>query len=502
MKNYLSKLNFSGKLNLYKVEKKFVYIGIIIVFILLNYLISNLSFKVDFSNGKAYTLSGSTVKIIKNLDDIVNIKFFISSDLPIKLNPAKNDVEDLLKEYVRNSNGKINVIVADPKKDASYQQEAKDFSIPELQFSQLENDKYAVTSVYFGIGINYGDKKDAIPQATDLGGLEYNLTSSIYKLTNKNLPKLGIIGETADPSTQQDNISLLRKVLSQQFETTDLSLADGNSLKNYGALLAFDKGIEIGSSEEQVIENYLQKDKGKLILFSDGVNIPNDLSQVTPSQSGLSKLAERYGIKINKDLILSTSAEYVNFGDSMISFPVVYPFWLKTNNFNEKKSYFSNFNSLTYPWASSLTVSKKSGYKTEELVNSTDKSWHQESNFDLNPQSIVLPKSSEFKKYVLTAESTADNGSVLISIPSSRFVEDQYLSSSTGNIDLILNILSELASGGALSGIRQRAVSLYPVPDLPQAGKDLFKYGNILFLPILVGVFGALRLYGRRSVKK
>jgi len=83
-------------------------------------------------------------------------------------------------------------------------------------------------------------------------------------------------------------------------------------------------------------------------------------------------------------------------------------------------------------------------------------------------------------------------------IPSSRFVLEKYFSKNSGNLELVLNIVNDFASSGALSGIRQRQISFYPLPDLNDQMKDLFKYSNIFLLPLVFVIYGAVRLIKRK----
>ena len=117
-------------------EKPSVFALSVIVFVALNILIRQVPIRYDASQNSAYTLSQSSKKIIKSLDDIVTIKFFVSSDVPTRLLPLKTDVVDFLKEYER-YNGKIVVKIMDPKVDKEAMSDAEDYGIPPLQFSEI-----------------------------------------------------------------------------------------------------------------------------------------------------------------------------------------------------------------------------------------------------------------------------------------------------------------------------------------------------------------------------
>lgn len=490
----LNKINIVKLLKLNVFERPSIILFTLTIFVVFNLLLSSISLRLDLSKGQAYTLSPSTKKILKNLNDIVNIKFFVSSDLPTRLLPLKTEVIDLLNEYKKQGYGKTIVKTIDPKKDEQAASDAKQAGIPELQFSQLEKDKYAVSTAYFGISLNYGDKKDVIPHATETNNLEYNLTSIIYKLTRNELIKIGLIGLN---NAQADPISFFKKIISQQFNYQSVLLNE--NIKNIDpkikALILFDDKTKYSDKQISLIKNYLAKGGGA-IFFIDGVSVEDNLS-AAPADFNLFSLTGDYGININKNLVLSTSAELVNFGNETVQFLTPYPFWLKTNSFNSKSSYFANVNQLTFPWTSSIILTKKKNIKVTELVKTSAKSWQQKDSFILNPQAIPNPQSKDLKQFLVAAEAQEKNTRIVV-IPDSRFIQDRYLNQGSGNIEFVLNLLNDLVSQGALAGIRSRAVSFYPLPDLSDSQKDIFKYTNILLLPIIFGIYGGIRLIQRK----
>ena len=501
----IKKFNLVKFLRLNKAERQLIILVSLAIFVVFNFLLSPVSWRLDLSNGKAYTLSPSTKNILRNLDDIINIKFFVSSDLPTRFLPLKSDVIDFLNEYKNQSESKVVVKILDPKKDEQALNQAKEAGIPELQFSQIEQDKYAVSAVYFGIAVAYGEKKEIIPQATDLESLEYNLTAAIYKLTKKNLDKIAIVGKQESFDPAQDDLATLKKVLRQQFSLSFLDISSESNVKKidstYKSVLIFDDNKkEFSSDEINEIRDYLNN-KGTAVFFIDGVWVLDNL-QTAEAKNNLFGLLRDWGVDVNKNLVLSGSAEMVNFGNNQVQFFSVYPFWIKTDQFNQKLGFFSNINQLTFPWVSSLGLISRNNIETTELVKSTQKSWTQDGSstggFVLDPQKIPQPNAETLKEFVVVAQAKSKQGGQVIVIPSSRFIQERYLSRSSSNLEFVLNILDNLASGGALSGIRQRAVNLYPLPELSERQKDIFKYLNILLLPGFFALFGLVKLTKRR----
>lgn len=497
------KLNIIRSLKLLKVQRRIIFVLSFVVFVIINSMLAPLAFRLDLSSGKAYTLSPSTKKLVSTLDEVVTLRFFASSELPSRLIPLKSEVNDLLSEYKRAGGSKINVKQLDPKKDTKAAEEASKYGVPELQFSQIERDKYAVTASQFGIVLSYGDKQEVIPQVTDIDSLEYNLSAAIYKMTRKELPKIGLMGYPAEMAfnPQEDQLRSIRTVLGQQFtvEAVDVSTASAVTKldPSFKALIVLDNTTKQYDSQEIAAIKDFIRNKGSVLAFVDGVWIADRLT-TTPPQHGLVPLLKDYGITINNDLLLSTTAELVNFGNQSVQFMVPYPFWLKTNNFNEKLSYFSNVSQLTFPWVSSISINKKSGMEVDEIIKTTKQSWQQKEPFTLNPQTIPEPKESDLKEFTIGALARVHGQGQIIVLPSSRFILERFLSRNSGNIALTVNILNDVASGGALSGITQRAVKFYPIPDIPESQKDLFKYLNALFLPLTISLYGAFRLLRRR----
>ncbi|MDH7476078.1 MAG: GldG family protein [Microgenomates group bacterium] len=481
-----------------QLKKSTIYLLLIFLFIIINFLMSAVSFRLDFSQGQAYTLSSATKKILKKLDQPVQIKFFVSSDLPTRFLPLKTETNELLNEYKKEGRGKISISIIDPKKDNKAQEEAQQAGIPEVRFSQLEKDKYAVANAYFGIAINYKDKKEILPQVTDVENLEYNLTAAIYKLSRKETPKIGILGQSQVFDINNDPLYTLKKVLSQQFEVDFPEKID----TNHQAFLIFDDNQKEYKQEEiDEIKKYLEK--GKVIFFIDGVWVSEQL-MTSEAKHNLFSLLKELGVGLEKNLILSSAAELVNFGYGNTRYFVPYPFWFRTNNFNKKISYFNNINQITYPWVSSLSLLKSENFKIEAIIKTNDQSWQEKQSTEsasivLDPQGIRKPNNNELKEFIVGADIKNKNGGEAIVIPCSRFVLERYLSQNSDNLELVLNMVNDLASEGALTGIKARAVNFYPLPELTENQKDIFKYLNTLLLPLLFAIYGILRINLRKD---
>ncbi|HRN70165.1 MAG TPA: GldG family protein [Candidatus Woesebacteria bacterium] len=511
----LQKANIVRWLGLDRYKMQIIIIGAIALFVVTNIALMPVSLRLDLSKGKAYTLSGSTKKIVSNLKDPVTITFFVSSDLPTRLHSLRRDVVDLLQEYDR-ANGKVDITIVDPKTDTKAAQKAQEAGIQELQFSQLQQDSYALNNFYFGILISYKDQKEALPQATDLGSLEYNITSAIYKLTNDSLPKVAIAGQQPQIIPQLPSaLGTFTTVAERQFGIEFITppeqapAAEGeptptpvpmNLTNDFKALLVFDKDTgDYSDTEIAQFKDYIAK-KGNVIFFVDGLEIDPRQLTAAAGESKLVQLIKEYGIEVQPNLVLSENSELINAGNQSFTVYLPYPFWITTNNVNQDVSYVSNVNQLSYLWASSLNLNNKINNTTvRQIVSSTPQSWVQSNNFVLNPQQIAPATETQYKESVLTAESVNENRGKVMVISSARFITDEFQSRAANNLEFVLNVLNDYASEGALSGIRQRQIDIYPLPNIPPQMQQIFKYGNILVLPGIFALYGVYRLMKRNK---
>ena len=462
-----------------------------------NLLIVSIPVRLDLSRGKAYSLSASTTKILRTLKDPVEITFFLSDNIPSSFLTTKNQVNDLLTEYRRNSS-KISLRYIDPRKaskDAA--SVAQEYGVQETQFSSLESDQYAVAAGYFSLGIKVKDSKVAI-QRVDPANLEYNISSIIFKLSQDTESKIGLVGvapafAAAMGQPQSESMQYLEQILTQQFAIggSDLTNID----EDIKTIILLD-GQSTPLTEESVtgLKKYLDKG-GKVIAFTSNLEIGESMIAAS-RESKLKPILDSYGITVNEDMVLSNQAEIVNFGSDIFN-RGKYPFWLMTNVFNPDASYTANVNYLMFPWTSSITLKRVPSITQKEIVRATKQSWVRSGAVDVRPESITVPQTSELKQPLLIAyaKDTRTNGEIMV-IPSTRFVQDSFLGRS-GNLEFVVNLVNEFASNGALSGIRSRSIAALPLPVLEPNTKDIYKWANVLLLPALLGLWGIYRLRKR-----
>lgn len=474
------------------IPQRLLTIIILSICVVINLPIRQISLRLDLSNGQAYSISSASKKIVNKLSKPIVITFFTSKNIPSPLLSVRQEIDDFLKEYsAQTGRKKISYILKNPDNDTKAQQELQNYNIPRLQFSQQDQDQFALQNAYFGIGIAYDKKYASLPQVTDIRDLEYNLSSVLYKLSNSSLPKVGVMGQS-DGLTQ---LQSLVTVSQSQFSIEETASARAE----FKTVIVFGTDAKQYTQEEvEQMQQYI-KDGGTVLFFVDGVTV-NESLVTQEAAHGLFGLLRSMGVELNKNLVLSKAAELVSFGvsdSSQGSLPTVLPYsyWIKTNEF-AKQSVFSNVTALVFPWSSSVEVSKNKGV----LVKSEPQSWVETKDYDLNPQTKLAPKKVREQAFPLVVSGTYGKGKFIV-IPSSRFVQDGFLSRTNDNMELVMNILSEYTSGGVLSGIRSRSVEYYPLPPLAEPIKNVVKYFQIFAGPVVFALLGLAILIKRSRSK-
>jgi len=506
-----ARINLIQMLGLYRFKTNAIIVTSVVIFLVSNMVLSYVSLRLDLSKGKAYTLSNATKKMVKELKTSAEIKFYVSNNLPARLQPLKREVVDILREYERSSGNVILTIVEfNPDQDVTIAEEAQGLGITPVPIREQAQSEVSLTEIYFGLEISYNDKKSVLAQSLDVENFEYNVTSAIYQMTRETLPKVAVMGIPDSFNPQQDALGIFKQVTGRLFDVqiiTTPQLFDQEELNTEEEPFTIDPDVDslvvidapstdFTKAELAEIEKYATK--GNVIFMLNGITLEDTLT-TGAGEAGLIDLVKKYGISVEPNLILSGRSEFVNLGGGGFSLLVPYPLWIWTSDFSSEESLFTGVGRVTFPWASTVTAKERNGYTPREIIYSGKESWEQTGTFILDPQKIEDPGQEELKVFPLAVESTKKDAGKIMVLGSARFILSNYLSRESHNLEFILNVLGDYASDGALSGISSRAVNLYPLPELPENVQEFYKYANIIVLPGIFALYGMWRLWKRNQ---
>ena len=193
-----------------------------IALVLLNLIARNWYDRYDLTDTKMYSLSSSTKQVIKRIDDLLNIKVYFSDNLPGEYGNNRRYLQDILEEYAAISKGNIRFEFYVPDTDEELEQEAQKSGVQPVQLQVIEKDEAVVKKVFMGVAIYFEDQREVIPVVLSTTGLEYEITTRIKKLVEKNKAFVGIINTGVDgPQT-----TTLSQILRQRYEVRSIDISN------------------------------------------------------------------------------------------------------------------------------------------------------------------------------------------------------------------------------------------------------------------------------------
>ncbi len=454
--------------------------------------------RIDLTENRKYTLSHTTRKVLKELDDIVRLKVYVSSRLPAEMLPIKQDVMDILEEYRQAAAGKIKIEVLDPSRSREIEMEASASGVTPVQMNVYEKDQLRVIKGYFGIVLSYKDRKETIPFVKSASNLEYELTYRLMRLERGKSMKVGLLFPSGIKI--REKYSNLMDVLEK---TYNVVVIPDTQFIPVDVLIAGDIG-RYKDTTLSILKQYIERDVPTVIMAS-GVELPeNSLFGRMLPEDRFSPF-KKYGFEIKRNIVMDRSCELAPFRAQFFVVERPYYPWLRILPQNMDKDFkpVRGIKMLMLPWASSIDTFKKENVKFTPLFTTTEYAWEDTLGMILSPDYITIPEDKGlFKKFLMgvSIEGKLDDGKnfKVTVIGNSRFVEDKFVGVYTSNLVFLANLIDLYALGGGLSDIRIKQDLLRPIKPLSYKQRLLIKYLNVFGVPILIILFGIVYNVRRR----
>ncbi len=213
--------------------------ALVLIAFLANWLIALTSFGTkgaDFTADQVHTLSKGTKSILAKLDAPLTIRYYASRKneaLPRETKLFIRRIDDILKEYVNLSNGKLRVENLDPQPDTDAEDSANLDGVQTQNINQYEN-------VSLGLAVSCLDQTTRInidpfdTQSLDEQEtmFEYNLSRAVGEVTAVKKPVIGVMSAlNLKPSPammpgQQGNPGwVMMQQLGQMYDIRDVEMA-------------------------------------------------------------------------------------------------------------------------------------------------------------------------------------------------------------------------------------------------------------------------------------
>ena len=405
---------------------------LLILFLSVNVLSSGwlTSARLDLTKDKLYTLSESTIKLLKDVKEPVTFRLYLSGGLAQAvphLGIYASRVRDLLLEYQSVSNGKVKLEVLDPAPFSSIEDRAVAAGLRGIPaVSGGDN-------MYFGlVGSNTTDDIETIPfiQIDREAFLEYDLSKMLYALVTSKPTVVGIVSTLPTDGTmkvtatgRQEPVApyVVRNQIGELFETRFLGKeidevpSDVNVLmvvhpKNQSARTIF------------AIDQYMLAG-GKAIIFVDPFaeveGMQGQMLGSTIGGSSLEKVFKVWGIEYDINTVVGDRLSARKVLPEAGNRPIEYLPWLELRgpSLDRSSPITSGIDVVALASAGHLSVKDNSSLKITPLLISSPGAGLIDSKKVQgfrNPKKLLREFKADKKQYILAGRVT---GSVQTAFP-------------------------------------------------------------------------------------
>lgn len=467
--------------------------------VLVNLFGRHIGGRLDLTPGGQYSLSRATKDMLRQLPDLVTIKLFASTSLPPEVAFLKRDVDDLLGDYRSAGRGKVRVVVMDPTRDSAAARQAQALQIPPVQFNVVGQGSLQVKEGYLGLAVQFANGTRQIPFIRKSDDLEYRLTSFIRELTRTSRPILGWIQAAPSAQSPGENTpyNALRDALSRSYDVRDITLTGDTALPpGLKVLLLTGTADSLPPVQVEPLKAF-QARGGNLLVMAGGTARAPQGQMAMGRPVGWNAVTRPLGVAIRSDMVYDIVANaQVGLPSQFGQIVLPYPLWPR--GISTKSSVLNaELSSVLLPWTSSIdTAGAVQGTVTPLFVTSRQAG--------LEGPDVLLSPQQQFSRTslatrILAVQVQPKGGGRLVVVGNGEFASDRFAQNSPENLNFALNAVDWLAQDEALISIRSKDRSPPPLSFSSPTLRGIVTYGNIVGVPLLVALFGALRLARRRA---
>ncbi|OXA93384.1 gliding motility-associated ABC transporter substrate-binding protein GldG [Flavobacterium hercynium] len=303
----------------------------VFVLIVLNILGTLFFHRFDLTKDKRYTLSATSLQIVKQVKDPLSIKIYMQGDLPADFKRLQLETKQLLEEF-QSYNSNIAFEFVDPLENKA---ESTDIikslyqkGLTPINITVDDKGKQSQAMVFPWAIAVYEDKEVNIPLLKNIMGasttqkvigsiqhLEYSIADAINKISKAKQKKVAILkgnGELNDVNIAQ----MLRQIRESYYIAPfTLDSVAKNATGTLSALKEYDLAIiskpteTFTDEEKQVLDQYIMNG-GKTLWLIDQVAADMDslynqsgATLAYPRNLNLTDMFFKYGFRINPDLV-------------------------------------------------------------------------------------------------------------------------------------------------------------------------------------------------------
>jgi ABC-2 type transport system permease protein len=317
-------------------NKNWWWLIIIVIVVAVNFMASVFHKRIDLTDEKRFTISAPVKKILKNLDDVVEVNIFLKGELPAGFKKLSASAQDLLQEFKEYSNGKVHYKLISPDEkmpgtERTYGDTLASLGlIPinlkvQLKAGEQSQYIYPAAIVYYKnklqpVNLYPGTKAVITPPELNSAEalLEFNFADAIHKIIENKKPMIAYSVGNGEP-TGANTYDLVENVLRKNYSLFTMDLEKEPVIPDTFKLLMIVKPtLGFSDAEKLKIDQFVMHG-GKLLCFVDRLEAEMDSLQIKNQVVAyernlhLEDLFFRYGVRINPDLLMDLQCDFLPF---------------------------------------------------------------------------------------------------------------------------------------------------------------------------------------------
>lgn len=367
-------------------------------------------------SGFEYKLTSKMSKMIDKADTLagigngekINLTLYLSDVVKTFRISGCDELENLLRDAFAAVNkqnmDRLNFEVVKPSA-SEVDELVKRFGIQTIAYKGESGERELAA---MGVVLSYGDNFRVLPIQIEqsffgyvMGGLENietEITDALTSLLSK-VSQIGYItGHNERDHTDEKQSANFDRLVSGMYELVDIDLSKDSIPAGMNSIII--NGPQYDYTEEELykLDQFVMKG-GNIMFFVDSVN-ENGMynyyggEQFLPNEINLSRLLDKWGVKINADMVFDENCYVVpsqQYGKLNYYWAPV----LQKDQMDKKSPITSNLGSVVMLNEGSIDVTKAladNKVKVTVLAKSSEKSWTQTSGISLNPLMLFPPE--------------------------------------------------------------------------------------------------------------
>ncbi|MDQ6813483.1 MAG: gliding motility-associated ABC transporter substrate-binding protein GldG [Bacteroidota bacterium] len=312
-------------------KNKWWWLWLLLLFVAVIYLASSSHFRIDLTKEKRFSLSNSTKKILKELDEPITIDIYLTGDLSAGFKKLSVATDELLNEFKEYAKGNLQYRFIRPGEgladsaryqvyDSLIKMGIKPFN---NQVTAKEGEEKTERLIFPAATVMYGGHQIAVDLTSGKSGideesslnysealLEFKFADAINKLTRKTFPVVAYAAGNGEPLPPNGKIKDLFVTMSKNYRFGVIDVRSGRlDADTINALLIVKPSEAFTEAEKLKIDQYVLHG-GNVIWFVD--KLYAEMDSLLRAQTdfvafdknlNLDDILFKYGVRINGDLV-------------------------------------------------------------------------------------------------------------------------------------------------------------------------------------------------------